>query len=126
MKYKVGLQIKIIANRANHNYQLKKQYKICNVNVPNKTLQAIDENGVVGNSAYFDDVEIIMGKKELKRMFDDLEKEREEIEEKINFMVINEINEFDEKTFKAYRILEFYKKNKSSDKIMINEIKKYL
>lgn len=126
MKYKVGYKVKIVANRAGHNYQIGNFYKIANVNEAGKTFSALHENGQLGYDAYFDDAVVIMGVKELKTIAKELETEYKDYEDKIKFMEVNDLKEFDEKSFKAFKILEFYKKSKPSDEIMIEEIKRYL
>lgn len=110
----IGKVVKVIANRAGHNYPIGSRITITGVHNISNLVTCTVRTAESSYSFYLDDFEI-SGQtiEELEKDIVDYEKsikefqlDIENIKSKISFMKKNEIKEFDENQFKAYYTLE--------------------
>jgi len=115
-KLKVGGRIKVVANTCSHSYQIGETYEINHLYYTGSqvtSVQARSSNGTTGNVLYLSDIECVdYTIEELeefnKDLIDQLEATKKEIsnnEERIAWMKENNITEFNETEFKAFKTL---------------------
>jgi hypothetical protein len=116
LKLKVGAKVKVIANTSSHSYKIGETYEIINLYYSGSqvtSVQAKFPNGTAGNSLYLLDIECVAYTIEdfeeaNKDLIDQLEATKKEIsdnEERIAWMKENNIVEFNETEFKAFKTL---------------------
>lgn len=118
MKIKEKTKVKVVSNTSGHNYRLGEVYITIRINNGMWILGNLKTPNVAcGNNCYPNDLKVVYdNKNELLKTAVNLENDLQIIKEKIEFMTIHKLKEFDEKTFKSHKALEFMKDEKRSDK----------
>jgi len=105
MSYIIEDMVLVERNSSSHNYIIGKIYKVIRVENHNRTLQLEDDDHVTGNNIYFEDVKKVADLNFLLKSSNILNDEIILINQKIQFLIENKFNEFDDLTFKTYQIM---------------------
>ena len=105
MSYIIEDMVLVERNSSSHNYIIGKSYKVIRVEIHNRTLQLEDDDHVTGNNIYFEDVKKVADLNFLLKSSNILNDEIILINQKIQFLIENKFNEFDDLTFKTYQIM---------------------
>jgi len=105
MSYIIKDMVLVERNSSSHNYIIGKIYKVIRVEIHNRTLQLEDDDHVTGNNIYFEDVKKVADLNFLLKSSNILNDEIILINQKIQFLIENKFNEFDDLTFKTYQIM---------------------
>jgi len=114
--YIIGDTVLVNKNTSSHNYAIGKSYKIVRIEIYNRTLQLEDDDHVTGNNIYFEDVKKLTNLKTLTKSSDILNDEITLIRQKIQFLVENKFDKFDDLTFKTYQIMDIVNEEISKSK----------